>query len=187
MKELTKTGEHILQDLWRLEKAFVKDIIGQLPNPKPAYTTVSTIIRTPGRKGFIDHYYQEKTYKYFPVNCKTDYTKLCFRNFMGGYFNNPFQEMVSFKENKMPLSDLEVIIKEVGKDWYPNNPRSNNSIIIYQVESGISLKLFTLNYFQILQKGLPPRKLAKMENGHPEPGENLLIGVTNTLILEESN
>jgi BlaI family transcriptional regulator, penicillinase repressor len=125
MKELTKAEEQIMQELWPLEKAFVKDIIDRLPDPKPAYNTVSTIIRILERKGFIDHYTQGKNHQYFPIISKTDYTKLYFRNFLSGYFNNSFQEMVSFKENQMTLSDLEEIIKEVGKDLEPDNPPSN--------------------------------------------------------------
>ena len=125
MKELTKAEEQIMQELWTLGKAFVKDIIDRLPNPKPAYNTVSTIIRILERKGFIDHYAQGKTHQYFPVISKTDYTKSYFRNFLSGYFNNSFQEMVSFKENKMTLSDLDEIFKEVGKDLESDNPPTN--------------------------------------------------------------
>jgi len=125
MKELTKAEEQIMQELWTLGKAFVKDIIDRLPDPKPAYNTVSTIIRILEKKGFIDHYAHGKTHQYFPVISKTDYTKSYFRNFLSGYFNNSFQEMLSFKENQMTLSDLEEIIKEVEKDLESENPPSN--------------------------------------------------------------
>ena len=127
MKELTKAEEQIMQELWTLEKAFVKDIVDRLPEPKPAYNTVSTIIRILEKKGFVDHYAYGKTHQYFPAISKTDYTKSYFKNFLSGYFSNSFQEMVSFfaKEDKMTLSDLEDIIKEVGKDLEPDNPPSN--------------------------------------------------------------
>ncbi len=127
MKELTKAEEQIMQELWVLEKAFVKEIIDRLPEPKPAYNTVSTIIRILEKKGFVDHYAYGKTYQYFPVISKPDYTKSYFKNFLSGYFSNSFQEMVSFfaKEDKMSLSDLEEMIKEVGKDLEPDNPPSN--------------------------------------------------------------
>jgi BlaI family transcriptional regulator, penicillinase repressor len=125
MKELTKAEEQIMQELWTLGKAFVKDILDRLPDPKPAYNTVSTIIRILEKKGFIDHYIQGKNHQYFPVISKTEYTKLYFRNFLSGYFNNSFQEMVSFKENKMTLSDLDEIIEEVGKDLQSDNTPSN--------------------------------------------------------------
>ena len=128
MKELTKAEEQIMQELWTLEKAFVKEIVDKLPDPKPAYNTVSTIIRILEKKGFVDHYAYGKTHQYFPLISKTDYTKSYFKNFLSGYFSNSFQEMVSFfaKEDKMSLSDLEEIIKEVGKDLESENPASND-------------------------------------------------------------
>jgi len=128
MKELTKAEEQIMQELWSLEKAFVKEIVDKLPEPKPAYNTVSTIIRILEKKGFVDHYAYGKTHQYFPLISKTDYTKSYFKNFLSGYFSNSFQEMVSFfaKEDKMSLSELEEIIKEAGKDLEPENPTSDD-------------------------------------------------------------
>lgn len=128
MKELTKAEEQIMQELWLLEKAFVKEIVDKLPEPKPAYNTVSTIVRILEKKGFVDHYAYGKTHQYFPLISKTDYTKSYFKNFLSGYFSNSFQEMVSFfaKEDKMTLSELEEIVKEVRKDLEPENPTSND-------------------------------------------------------------
>ena len=128
MKELTKAEEQIMQELWILEKAFVKEIVDRLPEPKPAYNTVSTIIRILEKKGFVDHYAYGKTHQYFPLVSKTDYTKTYFRNFLNGYFSNSFQEMVSFfaKEDKMSLSQLDELIKEVRKDLEPENPSPND-------------------------------------------------------------
>jgi len=128
MKELTKAEEQIMQELWILEKAFVKEIVEKLPEPKPAYNTVSTIIRILEKKGFVDHYAYGKTHQYFPLVSKTDYTKSYFRNFLNGYFSNSFQEMVSFfaKEDKMSLSELEELIKVAGKDLEPENPTPND-------------------------------------------------------------
>jgi BlaI family penicillinase repressor len=128
MKELTKAEEQIMQELWILEKAFVKEIVDKLPEPKPAYNTVSTIIRILEKKGFVDHYAYGKTHQYFPLISKPDYTKSYFKNFLNGYFSNSFQEMVSFfaKEDKMSLSQLEEIIKEAGKDLEPENPKPND-------------------------------------------------------------
>ncbi len=128
MKELTKAEEQIMQELWLLEKAFVKEIVDKLPEPKPAYNTVSTIIRILEKKGFVDHYAYGKTHQYFPLISKTDYKKSYFKNFLSGYFSNSFQEMVSFfaKEDKMTLSELEEIIKEAGKDLEQQNPSPND-------------------------------------------------------------
>lgn len=128
MKELTKAEEQIMQELWILEKAFVKDIVDRLPEPKPAYNTVSTIVRILEKKGFVDHCAYGKTHQYFPAISKKDYTKSYFRNFLNGYFSNSFQEMVSFfaKEDKISLSELEEIVKEVGKDLEPDKSMPND-------------------------------------------------------------
>lgn len=128
MKELTKAEEQIMQELWTLDKAFVKEIVDKLPEPKPAYNTVSTIIRILEKKGFVDHYAYGKTHQYFPLVSKTDYTKSYLRNFLNGYFSNSFQKMVSFfaKEDKMSLSQLEELIKEVRKDLEPENASPND-------------------------------------------------------------
>ena len=127
MKELTRAEEQIMQELWVLEKAFVKEIVDRLPEPKPAYNTVSTIIRILEKKVFVDHYAYGKTYQYFTVINKPDYTNSYFKNFLSGYFSNSFQEMVSFfaKEDKMSLSELEELIKEVGKDLETKNQLRN--------------------------------------------------------------
>jgi len=67
MKELTRAEDQIIQILWKLEKAFVKDIVDQFPNPKPAYNTVSTIVRILEKKGFIGYKAYGKTHEYYPL------------------------------------------------------------------------------------------------------------------------
>jgi BlaI family penicillinase repressor len=118
IKELTKAEEQVMQILWELEKAFVKDIIERMPHPKPAYNTISTVIRILEKKGFVDHEAFGKTYRYFSIIGKKEYTKAFFRNFLTNYFGNSFREMVSFfaKEDNMSLTDLEELMKEVGRD-----------------------------------------------------------------------
>ena len=118
IKELTRAEEQVMQILWKLEKAFVKDIVEKMPEPKPAYNTISTVIRILEKKGFVDHEAFGKTYRYFPSIGKKEYTKAFFKNFLSGYFGNSFQEMVSFfaKEDNMSLTELEDLMKEVGRD-----------------------------------------------------------------------
>ncbi|MCF6358274.1 MAG: BlaI/MecI/CopY family transcriptional regulator [Draconibacterium sp.] len=118
MKELTKAEEQIMQLLWKQKKAFVKDIIEQMPIPKPAYNTVSTIIRILERKGFVGHNAYGKTHEYFPLISKKEYTGTYMKNFMSNYFSGSFQEMVSFfaREDNMSLSDLDELIKDVKHD-----------------------------------------------------------------------
>ena len=117
-KELTKAEEQIMQLLWKLEKAFVKDLLEKMPEPKPAYNTVSTIVRILERKGFVGHHAYGKTHEYFPLVNKKEYTRSYFKSMMKNYFSNSYSEMVSFfaKENNLSLNDLEDLVKEVGKD-----------------------------------------------------------------------
>lgn len=118
MKQLTKAEEEIMQLLWKQKSAFVKNLIAEMPEPKPAYNTVSTVIRVLEKKGFVGHQAYGKTHEYFPLVSKKEYTQKFMKNFISNYFSGSFQEMVSFfaKEDNMTLSDLEVLMKDVKKD-----------------------------------------------------------------------
>jgi BlaI family transcriptional regulator, penicillinase repressor len=115
LKELTKAEDQVMQILWRLQKGFVKDIIDEMPGPKPAYNTVSTIVRILETKGFVDHKAYGKTHEYFPVITKEKYTKFYLNNMIKGYFNGSFQNLVSFfaKENKLDVHELEKLLEEL--------------------------------------------------------------------------
>ncbi len=117
MKELTKAEDQIMQVLWKLEKAFVKDIVEQLPEPKPAYNTVSTIVRILEKKGFIGYKAFGKTHEYFPLIAKEKYTRFYLNNMMTGYFNGSFQNLVSFfaKDNGMKVQEIDQLVKELEK------------------------------------------------------------------------
>lgn len=117
MKELTKAEEQIMQVLWDLKEAFVKEIIDRLPAPKPAYNTVSTIVRILQEKGFVGHEAFGKSHRYYPLIDKDTYTKKFLKNFIGNYFENSFSRMVSFfaKEEKIDLKELEEIIERARK------------------------------------------------------------------------
>lgn len=115
MKELTRAEEEIMQVLWQLESAFVKDVIEELPEPKPAYNTVSTIVRILEQKGFVGHEAQGKSHKYHPVISKEDYTKTFMKGFVSRYFSGSYQQMVSFftKEDKLSVQELEELMNEL--------------------------------------------------------------------------
>ncbi|WP_047550156.1 BlaI/MecI/CopY family transcriptional regulator [Psychroserpens sp. Hel_I_66] len=117
MKQLTKAEEEIMQVLWQLEKANVKDVINQLPEPKPAYNTVSTIIRILENKGFVDYKKQGKGHIYFPLLKKQEYSNQSINNLVDNYFQGSFKSMVSFfvKKNDVDLKDMEAILKEINK------------------------------------------------------------------------
>lgn len=115
MKELTKAEDQIMQILWSLEKGFVKDIVEQMPEPKPAYNTVSTIVRILEKKGFIGYKAYGKTHEYFPLIAKEKYTRFYLNNMVKGYFNGSVQNLVSFfaKENKMDVQDIDLLMKQL--------------------------------------------------------------------------
>lgn len=116
MKPLTKAEEEIMHILWKLEKTTVKDIVEQLPKPKPAYNTVSTIVRILENKGFVDHEADGKGYLYFPLVQKSDYSHESLHKLAEGYFQGSFKSMVSFfmKKNDLSLGELEEILKEMN-------------------------------------------------------------------------
>ena len=118
MKKLTKAEEQIMQILWELERGFVKDIIKRLPQPKPAYNTVSTIIRILEKKGFVSHQAYGNSHEYFPVINKEEYTKAYLKSIMKNYFSDSFQEMVSFfaSEENMSIEELEELRKMINEE-----------------------------------------------------------------------
>ena len=117
IKELTKAEEQIMQVLWDLQKGFVKDVLNELPEPKPAYNTVSTIIRILETKGFIDHEAFGKSHRYFPVISKEKYKSYATEKLLSGYFSNSVENMFSFfvREKKLDLKEADEIMKLIEK------------------------------------------------------------------------
>ncbi|TYP77223.1 BlaI/MecI/CopY family transcriptional regulator [Aquimarina intermedia] len=115
MKQLTKAEEEVMHFLWDLEEATVAHIIEQMEEPKPAYNTISTIIRILENKGFVSHRKQGKGYTYFPTLKKEEYSNQSINKLMDSYFNGSFENMVSFfvKKNNMSLKEFEQILKEL--------------------------------------------------------------------------
>jgi len=113
MKDLTNAEEQIMHILWQLEKGFVNDIIEQMPEPKPAYNTVSTIIRILETKGVVDHKAYGKTHEYFPLISKEEYTKGFLSGFVKNYFSNSYKNLVSSfsKNDNLSTKDVEEIIE----------------------------------------------------------------------------
>jgi predicted transcriptional regulator len=123
MKELTRAEEQVMQVLWEIKKGFVKDILEKLPTPKPAYNTVSTIVRILEKKGFVGYQAFGKSHEYYPLVEKENYTSSYLQNFVGNYFGGSFQQLVSFfarKEN-MDLTELDELMQHVKKDL--NQPK----------------------------------------------------------------
>jgi predicted transcriptional regulator len=114
MRELTKAEDEIMQVLWKLDSAFVKEIITELPGPKPAYNTVSTIVRILEQKGFVGHETLGQSHKYYPLITKEAYTKSFMKGFVQRYFSGSYQQMVSFftKEDNLSVKELEELVKQ---------------------------------------------------------------------------
>ncbi len=118
MKELTRAEEQIMQVLWSLGKAYVKDIIERLPEPKPAYNTVSTVVRILEKKGFVGHEAFGKTHLYEPLVAKKDYTQAFLKSFVRNYFGDSYQELVSFfaRDRNLTVAELEEILAALGEE-----------------------------------------------------------------------
>jgi predicted transcriptional regulator len=113
MRELTRAEEEIMQVLWQVKKGFVKDILEHFDDPKPAYNTVSTIVRILQEKGFVDHKAYGRTHEYFPIVSKDEYSKSHLNTFVNNYFSNSFGKMVSFfaEEKEISIKEMEEIMK----------------------------------------------------------------------------
>jgi predicted transcriptional regulator len=118
MEKLTNKEEEIMRVLWRLKKAFVKEVIAELPDPKPHYNTISTVIRNMEDKGFIKYEAFGKSHRYYPIISKEDYKKTFMHKTIQHYFENSYKNVVSFfaKEEKISVNELKEIISIIEKN-----------------------------------------------------------------------
>jgi len=123
IKDLTKAEEQLMQIIWQLQKGYVREVMEHLPEPKPAYNTVSTIMRILEVKGFLAHQAFGKAHEYFPLISREDYKRHATEKLLDNYFGNSVESLVSFfvKEEKLDLSDVDKILKMI-KD-VKNRPR----------------------------------------------------------------
>lgn len=112
-KELTRAEEQIMQVVWQLEKAFVKDVLDHLPDPKPAYNTVSTIVRILETKGFIGHEALGKSHLYYALISREEYRSFATGKLLNNYFGSSVESMFSFfvKEKKIDVKEADEILK----------------------------------------------------------------------------
>ncbi len=113
LKELTKAEEEIMQILWALKQAFVKEIIAQMPKPKPAYNTVSTIVRILEQKELVAYKAFGKAHQYYPLISKEAYSEYKMKRLMKGYFSGSLSNMVSFfvEKNEVNTKELDALLK----------------------------------------------------------------------------
>lgn len=119
-EDLTPTEEKIMQIIWRLERAFVKDVISEMPDPKPPYNTVSSVVRLLEQKGFVGHKAYGRSHEYFPTVSKKEYSKRSFRSLLGNYFGGSYESLMSFivqeeKLSKKEIKELEALIASQSK------------------------------------------------------------------------
>ena len=117
MYELTKAEEQVMQILWEMDKAFVKEIVEKFPDPKPAYNTVSTIIRILEKKKVVDYTSFGRTHQYFPLISKEEFLNRTTDSLVQKYFSGSVENLVSYfvKEKNLTVKELEAIINEISK------------------------------------------------------------------------
>lgn len=117
MRDLTKAEEQIMQVLWKKGPCFVKEIIPELPDPKPAYSTASTIVRILQDKGFVAHKAYGPTHQYYAMVSKEVYSHHTMKKMLNNYFDGSIKEMVSFfsKKEKMDVNEVDEILSLLKK------------------------------------------------------------------------
>ena len=125
MNTLTKAEEQVMQILWDEKEGFVKELLQHFPEPRPAYNTVSTIIRILEKKGFVDHRSFGKSHQYFPLMSREQYREERFSSLMKDYFDNSMKQVLShfgssgslnMKEVDEIIQMMEEIKQKGGKD-----------------------------------------------------------------------
>lgn len=118
MQKLTNKEEEIMHILWKLEKAFVKEVLAEIKTEKPHYNTLSTIVRNLEEKGYVAHNAFGNTHQYYPKIAKEEYRKRFMNNAIENYFNNSYKSMISFfaKEEKISAEELREILDMIEKN-----------------------------------------------------------------------
>ena len=118
MEDLTAKEEEVMQILWDLDRALVRDIMSKLPNSNQPYTTVASIVRILEKKGFVSHKPYGKTHEYFPLITKAEYRRRKFKGLLTQYFDNSIESVVSFlaREEKISPKEFEELTKLVAEE-----------------------------------------------------------------------
>lgn len=114
-KSLTKAEEQIMQTLWKLEKAYLKNILDALPEPKPHNNTVATLLKILIEKEFVANEVHGRNHYYYPLVSKQDYTTGSINNIVENYFDGSFKEVVSFMidKKKLDIKDIELLLNQL--------------------------------------------------------------------------
>ena len=128
MKQLTNAEEQVMQIVWQLREVVVKDVVEQFDEPRPAYTTVATVLTVLEKKGFVEKRKIGNTNLFFPAVSKAEYTKFQFTSLLKNYFNGSFPKMATFfaRENQLDIKDLESIMKQAEEELKKDQPKTDS-------------------------------------------------------------
>jgi predicted transcriptional regulator len=117
MKKLTRKEEDAMKILWKARKGFIKELLDLHPEPKPPYTTFSSVIRILEEKGYVGHKAYGKNHEYYPIVKKEDYRKVFMKDIVNDYFGSSYKNVVSFfvDEKKLSANDLKKLIELIEK------------------------------------------------------------------------
>lgn len=117
MKALTKAEEQVMQVIWKLEKAFLREIVDEMPAPKPHQNTVATLLKILMEKQFVNVDVIGRMHRYYPLVSKDVYSKASMKNLVKGYFEGSFTDAVSFmvKEKSLSIEELELLLQQLKK------------------------------------------------------------------------
>jgi len=127
IKQLTNAEEQVMQIVWKLREVVVKDVVEQFDEPKPAYTTVATVLTVLEKKGFVEKRKIGNTNLFIPAISKAEYTKLQFTSLLKNYFSGSFPKMATFfaRENQLNIEDLESIMKQAEEELKKDQPNTD--------------------------------------------------------------
>ena len=114
-KQLTKAEEQVMQVLWKLGTAYLKDLVDAMPEPKPHSNTIATIIKILMDKGYISHEVHGRVHCYAPVISQEEYSSSSIKTLVEGYFEGSFSDVVSFmvKQEDLKVADLELLLQQI--------------------------------------------------------------------------
>ena len=112
MKTLTKAEEQVMQALWKLNKAFLRDLVEAMPVPKPHQNTVATLLKILVEKEFVGIHVLGRQHEYYPLMSKEEYSKRTMKQMVKGYFEGSFSNVVSFmvKENNISIDKFNLMV-----------------------------------------------------------------------------
>ena len=123
MQKLAKREEQIMQAMWQLGHAFIKEVINEMPDPKPHYNTIATMVKILEDKGFLEHEAIGNVFRYYPVISKERYQQHAMTDIVNQYFDSSYPNMLMFfaKEQKISEEELNEIVNLIKsqKKWYP--------------------------------------------------------------------